>query len=246
MLRKVRRGEFPPPRAAHRAVPAALEAVCLKAMALRPEDRYPSASALAGDIERWLAEEPVSAWREPSALRARRWLRRHRTWLTAGAAAVVVALVALVATVTLQGRANRNCALAMREQQARRQAQARFALALEAIRTFHTGASEDVLLKEPQFGALRAKLLRTALDFYRKLQEVIEADRDAGPAARADLASAYVAVATITAATGSKAEALAAFERARDPLRGAACAPTPVTPGTESGWPTPSHGIGDS
>jgi len=42
-------------------VPAALEAVSLEAMALRPEDRYGSARELAGDIERWLADEPVSS-----------------------------------------------------------------------------------------------------------------------------------------------------------------------------------------
>ena len=182
VLPKVERGEFPPPRAAHRAVPSALEAVCLKAMAIRPEDRYSSASALARDIERWLAEEPVSAWIEPSALRARRWLRRHRTWLTAGTAAVVVALAALVATVTLQGRANWQLRAAnAREQRARRQAQTRFALSLDAIRTLHTGASEDLLLKEPQFEAIRNKLLRTALDFYRKLQEDIERSRSLRP-----------------------------------------------------------------
>ena len=34
-------------------------------MALRPEDRYASARALAEDVEHWLADEPVSAWREP-------------------------------------------------------------------------------------------------------------------------------------------------------------------------------------
>ena len=48
-------------------------------MALRPEDRYASARALADDIEHWLADEPVSAWREPFSRRARRWARRHRT-----------------------------------------------------------------------------------------------------------------------------------------------------------------------
>ncbi len=214
ILGKVRRGEFPTPRSVHRAVPAGLEAVCLKAMSLRPGDRYASASDLARDIERWLAEEPVSAWREPPTLRASRWLRRHRPWLTAGVAAVVVALVGLAATVTVQGQANRELRAAnTREQRARRQAQDQFALALEAIQTFHTGASEDVLLKEPQFGALRAKLLRSALDFYRKLQATI--DPDAGPAARADLASANAAVGIITAATGSKDDALTAFERAR-------------------------------
>ena len=38
-------------------------------MALRPEDRYPSALALAADVELWLADEPVSAYREPIATR---------------------------------------------------------------------------------------------------------------------------------------------------------------------------------
>jgi serine/threonine-protein kinase len=62
-------------------------------MALRPEDRYPSAQALAQDIERWLADEPVSAWREPWRVRAGRWVRRHQTAVTATAAAVLVALL---------------------------------------------------------------------------------------------------------------------------------------------------------
>ena len=59
-LRRVQRGEFPPPRAANLRVPRALEAICLKAMALRPEERYASPRALADDLERWLADEPVA------------------------------------------------------------------------------------------------------------------------------------------------------------------------------------------
>ena len=34
-------------------------------MALKPEDRYASPRALADDVERWMADEPVTAWREP-------------------------------------------------------------------------------------------------------------------------------------------------------------------------------------
>ena len=34
-------------------------------MALNPSERYTSARALADDIERWLADEPVSAFRDP-------------------------------------------------------------------------------------------------------------------------------------------------------------------------------------
>ncbi len=41
----------------------------LKAMALRPDDRYTTAKALGEDIEHWMADEPVSAYRDP-------WLAR--------------------------------------------------------------------------------------------------------------------------------------------------------------------------
>jgi tetratricopeptide (TPR) repeat protein len=94
VLQKVRQGDFPRPREVKPAVPAALEAVCLKAMALRPEDRYPTPRDLAGDIERWLADEPVGAWREPLRLRAGRWARRHQRLVAAAAAAVLVAVLA--------------------------------------------------------------------------------------------------------------------------------------------------------
>ena len=40
VLRKVQRGEFRPPRQLDPSIDKALEAVCLKAMAARPEDRY--------------------------------------------------------------------------------------------------------------------------------------------------------------------------------------------------------------
>src|SRR5262249_727149 len=159
------RGEFPPPRAINRAIPAALEAICRRAIALRPEDRYASAKALAEDVERWLAAEPVAAYREPWADRARRWVGRHRTLVTGGRGGGVGAVAAgagLTAILWVQARANRSLkasndrledaigreslanvqlrAAVGREQSARRQAQARFALALEAVRRYYTGA----------------------------------------------------------------------------------------------------------
>jgi serine/threonine-protein kinase len=94
VLGKAKKGEFAPPRRAKREVPAALEAVCLQAMALRPEDRYPSARALAADVERWLADEAVSAWREPWRMRAGRWARRHQAMVAACAAGLLVAVLA--------------------------------------------------------------------------------------------------------------------------------------------------------
>ena len=65
ILRAVQKGEFPRPRRLEPSIDRALEAVCLKAMALKPEDRYATPRALAEDVERWLADQPVLAYAEP-------------------------------------------------------------------------------------------------------------------------------------------------------------------------------------
>jgi tetratricopeptide (TPR) repeat protein len=62
-------------------------------MALRPQDRYASARDLADDIEHFLADEPVAAYREPWRVRSGRWVRRHKPTVAAVAAAVVAAVV---------------------------------------------------------------------------------------------------------------------------------------------------------
>jgi hypothetical protein len=104
--RGVQRGDFRPPRTIDPAIDRALEAVCLKAMALKPEDRYGSCRAPAEDIERWMADEPVSAWREPFSRRARRWARRNRTAVAAALVALVAGVVGLGAVAGVQAWAN--------------------------------------------------------------------------------------------------------------------------------------------
>ena len=69
VIRRVERGDIPPPRSLDSTIPKPLDAVCRKAMSLRPDDRYPSARALAKDVQRWLDDLPVSAWREPIVAR---------------------------------------------------------------------------------------------------------------------------------------------------------------------------------
>ena len=85
---------------------AALEAVCLKAMALRPADRYASALDLAEDVERWLADEPVTAWREPAGVRLRRWVRKHARLVTGVAAALAVGTLTFGISAALLTAAN--------------------------------------------------------------------------------------------------------------------------------------------
>ncbi|MEX0711147.1 MAG: protein kinase [Pirellulales bacterium] len=104
MLDKVRRGAFPRPRMIKHDVHSALEAVCLKAMALAPADRYAAPRLLADDIEHWLADEPVSAYAEPWTARLARWTRRHRAWTRAAAAALIVVTVMAVLAAVLVSR----------------------------------------------------------------------------------------------------------------------------------------------
>jgi tRNA A-37 threonylcarbamoyl transferase component Bud32 len=101
VVSKVERGEIVPPRQANPQTPPALAATCLKAMALKSEERYPNALALAADVEHWLADEPVSAWREPLSVRARRWVKQHRTAVTGAVAAVTVAALVLAGATVL-------------------------------------------------------------------------------------------------------------------------------------------------
>ena len=56
--------------------------------------------------------------------------------------------------------------------------QARYDLAVDAIKTFHTGVSEDFLLKQDQFKELRDRLLKSAADFYGKLGALLGKETD--------------------------------------------------------------------
>jgi eukaryotic-like serine/threonine-protein kinase len=103
VLRKVKWGEFAEPRQINRWIDPALEAVCLKAMAFMPEHRYQSSRALADDVERWTAGQPVTVWEEPLPRRLRRWARRAAT---AASLVMLAGLVGLAAAAGAQARLN--------------------------------------------------------------------------------------------------------------------------------------------
>jgi serine/threonine-protein kinase len=218
VLRKVQRGDFLPPRQVDPSLDAALQAVCLKAMAHKPEDRYTTPRLLADDVERWMADEPVSAWREPMLRLLLRWLTRHRTGVTAAGAALLVALAGTGAVLAVQTRANQELKRANAELAASNERErARFALAQEAIRTFHSGVSEDVLLKKKEFVSLRTKLLRGAREFYQKLERLLEGHTDRE--SRRSLGTAYyeigsleLEIETLREAYETQKRALALFE----------------------------------
>ncbi len=226
LLIRVQEGDFPRPREINPDTPAALQAICLKAMALAPSDRYPSARALAEDVDRWLADEPVTAYRAAWNERLARWGRRHRRSVEVGAAAlIVVAVVSIVAAVLVHGAKREveqerdEVRLALEaEKSAKLQAHA----ALEAERTAKNEArraidnyvqlvSEDDSLKDEQMQPLRRQLLEDARRYYQQL-----IDKDGHDAhVRHDLANAILRVGRLSNIGGSKHEAIDAFQQAR-------------------------------
>jgi eukaryotic-like serine/threonine-protein kinase len=76
-------------------VSPALEAVCLKALSKKQENRYESPTALADEVQHWLADEPVQAYPEPASKRTVRWMRRHKTFVSAAAVFLVCSTIAM-------------------------------------------------------------------------------------------------------------------------------------------------------
>jgi len=223
ILRAVQEGQFSRPSQHDPALDKALEAICLKAMANSLHDRYPTPKALADDLDRWMADEPVTAWREPVARRARRWARRNRTAVTAAAAALVAGVVGLSAVLAVQTRAKADLSASLKRETDAKTAladtnadlirsqaavEARYDLAVEAIKTFHTGVSEDFLLKQEQFKEVRDRLLKSASDFYGKLGALLGKESDL--ASRRALWQANYEVAELTGKVGRPGDALAA------------------------------------
>ncbi|MFO0952090.1 MAG: hypothetical protein U0835_13270 [Isosphaeraceae bacterium] len=135
-------GGFVPPRRVDPSIDRALEAVCLRAMSKDPEDRYAGCRALAEDVERWLADEPVSAYPEPLPQRARRWGRRHRTLVTTAAAVLLLATAGLAAFDFVLQSKNREL-LAQRNR-----AEDREERAIEAVKRFADAINESPELRD--------------------------------------------------------------------------------------------------
>jgi serine/threonine protein kinase len=80
---RVIEGNAPPPRQFNKEIPKDLEAICLKAMAKRPDDRYRSAAAFARDLRAFLRGEPVEAQPFTWLVRVHKVLaRRHQETVT--------------------------------------------------------------------------------------------------------------------------------------------------------------------
>jgi serine/threonine protein kinase len=97
-------GRLVSPTRINRRLSPAIAAVCMKAMAHDPADRYESPLELAHDVEHYLADLPVSAYREPLRRRLARWARRHRTIAQLGLVSLIATLLVVATSAVLLRR----------------------------------------------------------------------------------------------------------------------------------------------
>jgi serine/threonine protein kinase/WD40 repeat protein len=97
LVDRIKHQEPARPRALDRHIPRDLETIVLKAIHKEPRRRYKTAEAMAEDLRRFLADEPIKARRTSRLARLRLWGRRHPAL---AALLVLLALVAVGATVT--------------------------------------------------------------------------------------------------------------------------------------------------
>jgi tetratricopeptide (TPR) repeat protein len=127
----------------------------------------PAALGLAGDLEHWLADEPVAAYREPAGARLRRWVRKHPRRVTAAGVLLLAAVVGLTAGAILLERSKRLT----------REAHATFETALGKIEGSVNAVNEEYLLDEPELQGVKHKVLSHAHDDYAELLKKYPGDQ---------------------------------------------------------------------
>jgi hypothetical protein len=137
-----------------------LDWITLKALARERERRYRSVDDLIADLERHRQGLPVLAGPPSARYRLRKFVRRHRVAVRAGAAAVALVAVGLGLAWAQGRRAHPQVA------SARTEADAAFETAAAAADSLLARANDDRVRRARESDGLRQALVRDALAFY--------------------------------------------------------------------------------
>ncbi len=175
-----------------------LEAVCLKALQKEKADRYATATELAQEVRRHLADEPVKAFPEPWTHRAARWIRRHKTLVSTAAGLLILGTIALGTSTFLVS-------------QERNEAEAQGQQARNAVNLLTKVA--DIGFDE-KLDPLQEEFLKNALAYYEQFTS--RASRD--PSVRLKHGRAYQQMGDIHRKLGRLAESENAYRQAVEML----------------------------
>lgn len=200
-----------PPTDLRRIAPATrpeLVAICERAMARSPDDRYPSAAALGEDLRAFLENRVVTAYSTGPFAELGKWVARNR----ALAAASVLALLSLVFGLTWseiqRSRAERNAERAANNSLL---AAENLDIAFEAGRDLLGSFGLYGVWSEPGVDPIREAALERGLEYFERLRDL----RGDDPRVDRQVAEARYRIATLLTELGRATAASAAWDAAR-------------------------------
>jgi serine/threonine protein kinase len=202
-LPDIQKNRFPTPSQARPSlsIPPEIEAICLKAMASEPEDRYQKAGQMAEDLENFIAGEPVVALPDNLPRKTERFLRKH-------ARAVIASLLGLsLATV---GLALANRIIASKNVQLKNSR----AVATNILEDLLGGLTDNSLAQIPQANGARLKIFTRIVP---DLENLIERNPEYTQL-KLDLVNVLIRLGKLEGDLGSKQKAIERLERAHEIL----------------------------
>jgi serine/threonine protein kinase/tetratricopeptide (TPR) repeat protein len=155
-----------------------LDTIVGKALKKNPQERYASVTGFAGDLQRYLKHEPISARPDTFAYRTAKFLRRNRT---------VVALTTIAIALVI-GSLSTGLWIANRERKA---AERRFAQVRQLANKFI--ALDQDIRGVPGSTKVRMEMVTDSLEYLTSLGSDVSGDRDLA----LEIAYAYVRVAHV-------------------------------------------------
>jgi len=196
------------PKKLSQALRGDLDWIVMKCLEKNRTRRYDTANDLAMDIRRHLAGQAVLAAPPSAAYRLRKFVRRNRAVVITASLVGLLLVAGTIGTtrgLILTARSNADL------KRSHAAVQERYELAVDAVKTFHTGVSQDFLLQQDQFKELRDGLLGAASSFYEKLGGLLKDEADVP--SRRSLLRANFEVAALTNMVGRREDALALHRR---------------------------------
>jgi serine/threonine-protein kinase len=206
-LQQVLSDEPVPPIQLQPRVPRDLQTICLKCLQKGPGSRYATAEALAEDLRRFLAGEPIVARPISVWERTLKWARRRPALAALLLVSSLGTLILVLGTLWYNGRLSAALQTAQRRreeaQQERARAETNFQKARDAVDAMLTEVGAKQLAQIPQVELVRRALLEKALQFYQGFLE----EKGTDPALRRETARAYDRVAAIYEWLGQRPQA---------------------------------------
>jgi len=184
-----------------------IETIILKALEKEADRRYSSAAALAEDVGRYLASQPIVA-RPPSTLyQVHKLVQRHRLAASLLLSLLVIIIGFGIGMTVLYHTAQLNLGRALA---AETSAQQNFDLARGAVDHYLTRVANSPDLQTRGLERLRQQLLKTAREFYEKLA----AQAKDKPELTSELAIAHQRLADISRVVGDQDLAVEEYDQA--------------------------------